>query len=92
MSPTPEQEARTKIDEMLAQAGWLVQDMKQVNLHIGRGVAIREFPLKPGHGEADYLLYVDGQAAGVVHFGVIADHEIDFFRIDDLGDIVEKLN
>ncbi len=66
MSPTPEQEARTKIDEMLTQAGWLVQDMKQVNLHIGRGVAIREFPLKPGHGEADYLLYVDGQAAGVV--------------------------
>jgi len=66
VSPTPEQEARTKIDEMLTQAGWLVQDMKQVNLHIGRGVAIREFPLKPGHGEADYLLYVDGQAAGVV--------------------------
>jgi type I restriction enzyme, R subunit len=51
---------------MLMQAGWLVQDMKHVNLHIGRGVAIREFPLKPGHGEADYLLYVDGLAAGVV--------------------------
>ena len=66
MSPTPEQDARSKIDEMLAQSGWLVQDMKHVNLHIGRGVAIREFPLKPGHGEADYLLYVDGQAAGVV--------------------------
>src|SRR5208337_1501002 len=66
VSPTPEQEARTKIDEMLAQAGWLVQDMKQANLHVGRGIAIREFPLKPGHGEADYLLYVDGQAAGVV--------------------------
>jgi type I restriction enzyme R subunit len=40
--------------------------MKQVNLHIGRGIAIREFPLKQGHGEADYLLYLDGQAAGVV--------------------------
>jgi type I restriction enzyme, R subunit len=66
MSPTPEQEARSKIDEMLEQAGWLVQDLKHVNLHIGRGVAIREFPLKPGHGEADYLLYVDGLAAGVV--------------------------
>ena len=32
----------------------------------GRGVAIREFPLKAGHGSADYLLYVDGAAAGVV--------------------------
>ena len=30
-----------------------------------RGVAIREFPL-PGHGFADYLLYVDGKAAGVI--------------------------
>jgi type I restriction enzyme R subunit len=29
-------------------------------------VAIREFPLNPGHGFADYLLYVDGKAAGVI--------------------------
>ena len=28
-------------------------------------MAIREFPLKSGHGFADYLLYVDGKAAGV---------------------------
>jgi type I restriction enzyme R subunit len=37
-----------------------------VDAHIsaGPGVAIREFPL-PGHGFADYLLYVDGKA-GVV--------------------------
>ena len=27
---------------------------------------LREFPLRPGHGAADYLLYVDGRAAGVV--------------------------
>ena len=31
-----------------------------------RGVAIREFPLAPGHGFADYLLYIDGYAAGVI--------------------------
>ena len=30
------------------------------------GVAVREFGLKPGHGTADYLLYVDQKAAGVV--------------------------
>ncbi len=28
-------------------------------------VAVREFPLRSGHGTADYLLYVDGRAAGV---------------------------
>ena len=37
-----------------------------LNLSAARGVAVREFGLKPGHGTADYLLYVDGKAAGVV--------------------------
>ena len=63
---TPEQKARIEIDRMLLDAGWLVQDVKSVNLHAGRGVAIREFPLERGFGFADYLLYVDGQAAGVI--------------------------
>lgn len=59
MSPTPEQEARTEIDRMLVEAGWLVQDVKNVNLYAGQGVAIREFPLERGFGFADYLLYID---------------------------------
>ena len=29
-------------------------------------MAVREYPLKTGHGSADYLLYIDGQAAGVI--------------------------
>jgi type I restriction enzyme R subunit len=66
MSPTPEQEARIEIDRMLAESGWLVQDVKNVNLYVGKGVAIREFPLERGFGFADYLLYVDGKAAGVI--------------------------
>ena len=66
MSPTPEQEARVKIDEMLDQAGWDVQDLSKANIHARQGVAIREFPLETGHGAADYLLYVDGKAAGVI--------------------------
>ena len=66
MSPTPEQEARQQIDDLLRKGGWEVQDMGQANIHAGRGVALREFPLKSGHGVADYLLYVDGQAAGVI--------------------------
>ena len=66
MAEKPEQKARRKIDQMLADAGWLVQDRAEANIAAGRGVAIREFPLKPGNGFADYLLYVDGAAAGVI--------------------------
>ncbi|ORJ53703.1 DEAD/DEAH box helicase family protein [Geothermobacter hydrogeniphilus] len=65
MTPAPEAEARRQIDAMLAACGWLVQDVSAADIHAGRGVAIREFPL-PGHGFADYLLYVDGRAAGVI--------------------------
>jgi type I restriction enzyme R subunit len=63
---TPEQRARAEIDRLLGLAGWAVQSVGEVNLHAARGVAVREFPLNPGHGFADYLLYVDGKAAGVV--------------------------
>lgn len=44
----------------------MVRDAKDANLTAGRGVAIREFPLKPGHGHADYALFVDAKAAGIV--------------------------
>ena len=63
---TPEQQARANIDDLLEQAGWAVQDVGSVNLYAADGVAVREFPLKSGHGKADYLLYVNGRAAGVV--------------------------
>ncbi len=43
-----------------------MQDVHSLNLSAARGVAVREFGLKPGHGTADYLLYVDQKAAGVV--------------------------
>lgn len=48
---TPEQQARLTIDAQLVASGWVVQDMKQPNLHAGRGVAVRDFPLlaTPGH-------------------------------------------
>jgi type I restriction enzyme R subunit len=61
-----EQEARKAIDKLLTLAGWRVADIDQANIHADRGVAIREFPLKSGHGFADYLLYVDGRACGVI--------------------------
>ena len=63
---TPEQKARIQIDTLLEQAGWALQDVHSLNLSAARGVAVREFGLKPGYGTADYLLYVDGEAVGVV--------------------------
>lgn len=65
MAPQPEQQARGNIDRLLEAAGWHVCDAAAANIHAARGVAIREFPL-PGYGFADYLLYVDGKAAGVI--------------------------
>jgi len=61
---TPEQKARQKIDELLTQAGWVVQDFADMDSTAGLGVAVREFQLKTG--AADYLLYTDGKATGVV--------------------------
>jgi len=66
MPITPEDLARQNIDQLLTAAGWIVQDRGAANITAGRGVAIREFPMKKGHGEADYLLFVDGAAAGVI--------------------------
>jgi type I restriction enzyme R subunit len=66
MPATPEAQAREEIDRLLMAAGWHVCGVKDANIHAARGVAIREFELASGHGTADYLLYVDGKAAGVI--------------------------
>jgi type I restriction enzyme, R subunit len=66
MPLNPEDLARQNIDVLLTAASWIVQNRKDANPAAGRGVAVREFPMKPGYGEADYLLYVDGAAAGVI--------------------------
>lgn len=66
MPLTPEQQARERIDEALAAAGWIVQDRDEMNRAAGLGVAVREFRMAPGHGFADYMLFVDRQAIGVL--------------------------
>jgi type I restriction enzyme R subunit len=63
---TPEQKARREIDAKLIAAGWLVQDRDDLDLTAGRGIAVREFPMKSGFGFADYLLYLDRKAVGAV--------------------------
>jgi type I restriction enzyme M protein len=61
---TPEQLARGQIDAMLTASGWVVQNYKAVDFSAGRGIALREVPLKTG--PCDYLLLVDRKALGVV--------------------------
>ena len=61
---TPEQRARQKIDDLLRAAGWAIQDSKDFNRNAALGVAVREFQLPAG--PCDYLLFVEGKAAGVI--------------------------
>ena len=59
---SPEELAREKIDTLVEQCGWILQNRSTINLSAGRGIAIREGLLKGG--EADYLLFGDGKALG----------------------------
>ncbi|WP_030458867.1 DEAD/DEAH box helicase family protein [Kitasatospora sp. NRRL B-11411] len=62
--PLSEIQAREVIDQMLVEAGWLIQDREDLNPRADRGVAVREFTLATGR--ADYVLYVDGAIVGVI--------------------------
>ena len=61
---TPEAKARQIIDKKLIQSGWLIQDLRQINLSVGVGVAVREFPTSTG--PVDYALFVNGCPVGVL--------------------------
>ena len=52
------------IDEQLVACGWEVQDYRHAAVAAARGVAVREVPTEAG--PADYVLYVDAQAVGVI--------------------------
>jgi type I restriction enzyme R subunit len=60
----PEQKARDNIDAMLIEAGWVVQDNKKIDFNAGLGIAVREY--QTDVGPADYALFVDKQAVGVI--------------------------
>jgi len=66
MPERPEQKARREIDAKLIASGWIVQDMEDLDLSAGRGIAVREFPMKAGFGFADYLLYLDRKSLGAI--------------------------
>jgi len=60
----PEEQARNNIDQLLKQAGWIVQDVQNINLSTGLGIAVREYYTDAG--PTDYLLIVDRKAVGVI--------------------------
>jgi type I restriction enzyme R subunit len=61
---TPETKARVNIDRMLTDAGYILQDMRELNRTASLGVAVREYPTETG--PVDYLLFVGGEPVGVV--------------------------
>jgi type I restriction enzyme R subunit len=60
----PEQIARDKIDKMLIEAGWDVQDKTKIDFTQKQGQAVREYQTEAG--EADYALFVDRTAKGII--------------------------
>src|SRR5450756_246354 len=63
---TPEQRARVLIDAQLTAAGWCVCDSAALDLIHHPHAAVREVRMKRGHGQVDYLLYVDRRIVGVI--------------------------
>ena len=60
----PEQIARDSIDDLLEASGWSVQDKNKIDLSQGQGQATREY--QTDVGPADYVLFVDKKAVGVI--------------------------
>lgn len=65
----PEQIARDEIDGQLIASGWVIQNKSELNPAVASGVAVREY--QTDVGPADYVLFVDSQAVGVLE----AKHE-----------------
>ena len=60
----PEQIARDKIDNLLEQAGWIIQSKNKIDFSAGLGVAVREY--QTDVGPADYVLFVNRKPLGII--------------------------
>jgi type I restriction enzyme R subunit len=60
----PEQIARDHIDKQLIACGWIIQEIKKINLYAGIGIAVKEYLTDVG--PADYVLFVDGKPCGII--------------------------
>lgn len=57
---SPEEKARQIIDKQLEDAGWVIQDRKELNPIASLGVAVREYPTSDNE-EVDYALFIGGK-------------------------------
>lgn len=80
MNQNPEQIARDNIDRQLIACGWVIQNIKQVNLNAGAGVAVKEYVTDVG--PADYVLFVDGKPCGIIE----AKREEEAYRLSEHED------
>lgn len=63
----PEDKARHDlINPALMKSGWKVQHFRNANINSSKGVAVEFFHMGKGVGEADYVLFVDGKACGII--------------------------
>ena len=70
---SPEEKARIEIDKQLNAAGYVVQDMSELNLFAAKGVVVREYPTDTG--EVDYLIFVNQQPIGIIEAKAITKGE-----------------
>lgn len=60
----PEEKARLIIDQQLIEAGYVIQDMSDMNVYAAKGVIVREYPTDTG--EVDYLIFINAQPVGII--------------------------
>lgn len=64
MNQDPEQIARDVIDDLLQQAGWVIQSKAKIDFSAGLGVAVREY--QTDAGPADYVLFINRKPVGII--------------------------
>ena len=72
-----------EIDAQLEACGWVVQDYKHAAVAAAQGVAVREVPTEAG--PADYVLFVDRQAVGVIEAKKAGRAKDRFVIVDAVG-------
>lgn len=55
----PEKKALQGIDQLLSEAGWIIQDASELNLGAALGVDVREFPLKAAALRIELLIILN---------------------------------
>ena len=78
---SPEEKARLEIDKQLNNAGYVVQDLKDLDLTAAKGVVVREYPTNTG--EVDYLIFINQQPVGIIEAKEINKGEKLIVEVED---------